>query len=83
MESTVIRDNGVLGPKPTQRSIELKMSTLNNRIRTALACFTAVVGFSIAGCDDKETLLDVETPDGGVEVERDVETGNVTVDVDE
>ncbi|MEZ6089973.1 MAG: hypothetical protein R3C05_18495 [Pirellulaceae bacterium] len=59
------------------------MKRLNKNFQMALVCFTAIVGLSITGCDDKETLLDVETPDGGVEVERDVETGNVTVDVDE
>lgn len=35
------------------------------------------------GCDRKEELIDVETPDGGVEVERDKETGEVDVDVDD
>ena len=33
------------------------------------------------GCDNKETLLDVNTPGGGVEVERDRDTGAVDVDV--
>jgi len=39
-------------------------------------------GFLLVGCDNKETLLDVETRDGGVEVERDRGTGEVTVDVE-
>jgi hypothetical protein len=32
------------------------------------------------GCEDKETVLDVETPSGQVEVERDRGTGEVDVE---
>jgi hypothetical protein len=32
------------------------------------------------GCSDKETLIDVETPGGQVEVERDRSTGEVDVE---
>jgi hypothetical protein len=38
-----------------------------------------VVAFTL-GCDNKETVLDVETPGGEVEVERDRDTGDVDVD---
>lgn len=34
-----------------------------------------------AGCENKETVLDVETPRGQVEVERDRDTGKVDVQV--
>jgi hypothetical protein len=35
----------------------------------------------LAGCERKETLVDIETPDGGgVEVERNVDTGEVEVE---
>ncbi|MFI4877045.1 MAG: hypothetical protein ACIALR_16955 [Blastopirellula sp. JB062] len=34
-----------------------------------------------SGCDQKEKMLDVETPQGEVEVERDRETGDVDVEV--
>lgn len=33
------------------------------------------------GCENKETMLDVETPRGQVEVERDRDTGKVDVQV--
>lgn len=36
--------------------------------------------FTLSGCDDKETVLDVETPEGDLEVERDVDTGEIEVD---
>jgi hypothetical protein len=34
-----------------------------------------------AGCENKETLLDAETPEGQVEVERNRDTGKVDVEV--
>ncbi|WDQ17285.1 hypothetical protein [Rhodopirellula sp. P2] len=42
-----------------------------------------VAGFIVTGCDRKETVLDVETPNGGVEVNRDIDDGSLSVDVDE
>ncbi|TWT93548.1 hypothetical protein [Neorhodopirellula pilleata] len=41
------------------------------------------VGLMLFGCDRKETVLDVDTPDGGVSVERDIDDGSISVDVDE
>ncbi len=42
----------------------------------------ATVGMVFAGCDNKETLLDVDAPNGGVEIQRNRDTGSVTVEVD-
>jgi len=42
-----------------------------------------VAGFVVSGCDNKETVLDIETPDGGVEVNRDIDDGSLSVDVEE
>jgi hypothetical protein len=36
-----------------------------------------------AGCENKETLLDVETPEGQVEIERNLDTGEVDVQATE
>jgi hypothetical protein len=50
----------------------------------ALALPQLILGLAVAvtlGCDNKETLMDVDTPNGGVEVERDRDTGEVDVDV--
>ena len=35
------------------------------------------------GCENKETLLDVETPEGQIEVERNLDTGEVDVQATE
>lgn len=37
---------------------------------------------ALVACDRKEKVLDVETPGGSVEVERDVDTGDVDVKVE-
>ncbi|EMI19352.1 signal peptide protein [Rhodopirellula maiorica SM1] len=59
------------------------MKMLSQSTWSLLATGMLLAGFTIVGCDNKETLLDVDTPDGGVEVERSLDTGEVTVDVDE
>lgn len=38
---------------------------------------------AFTGCDNKETIVDVNTPDGGVEVTRDRETGEIQIDTEE
>lgn len=45
------------------------------------AAFTA--GLLAFGCDRKETVLEIDTPDGGVTVQRDVDDGSISVDVGE
>jgi len=49
-------------------------------LSTGLLTF-ALVG--VVGCDDKEEVLDIETPGGEVEVERDRDTGAVEIDADD
>jgi hypothetical protein len=36
---------------------------------------------SFVGCERKERVLDVETPGGSVEVDRNIDTGEVDVEV--
>ncbi|QDT41672.1 hypothetical protein Pan241w_17350 [Gimesia alba] len=38
--------------------------------------------FTLTGCDNKEKVLDVETPGGEIEIERDKDSGAVGVEVD-
>jgi len=38
---------------------------------------------ALAGCAREEPIMHVETPSGDVEVNRNLDTGEVTVDVDE
>ncbi|QEG00639.1 hypothetical protein Mal15_47100 [Stieleria maiorica] len=47
-----------------------------------LASLIALVA-CVSGCQQKETLLDVDTPNGGVEIQRDKDGGNVTVEIGE
>ena len=43
----------------------------------------ALAGFALAACERKETVFEMETPGGKVEVERDKESGAVEVQVDD
>ncbi len=47
-------------------------------------CAVVLFGVSLmafSGCEQKEKVLDVETPSGEIEVERDPETGDTDVEV--
>lgn len=47
-------------------------------------CYMTVMAAGLAtGCDQKEDVLEIETPGAEVDVERDTETGEVEIDVDE
>jgi proline racemase len=46
-----------------------------------LFCAVLVMPATIVGCAEKEKVVDIETPAGEVEVERDVDTGDTEVDV--
>lgn len=59
------------------------MKLFNTSI-SGLMTILAIAAFAgLAGCEQKEEVLDVETPGGEVEVESDEETGAVDVDVDD
>ncbi|QDU09810.1 hypothetical protein [Gimesia aquarii] len=42
----------------------------------------STVALTLVGCDNKEKVLDVETPGGEIEIERNRDTGAVDVEVD-
>lgn len=42
----------------------------------------AVVPFTITGCEQDRDLMEVETPEGEVEVEEDADTGALEVEED-
>lgn len=44
-------------------------------------CALLVMPAAIVGCAEKEKIVDIETPAGEVEVERNVDTGETEVDV--
>jgi hypothetical protein len=58
------------------------MNLIQSTFRLLALVAAMFAGFLFVGCDNKETVLDVDTPDGGVEVERDRSTGELTVDVE-
>jgi hypothetical protein len=44
------------------------------------SCFAT---FTLTGCDRKERVLDVQTPAGDVKVDRNIDTGEVEVDIND
>jgi hypothetical protein len=54
--------------------------------RSVTTMFASLLVFgslcSITGCERKEKVLDIETPNGNIEVERSTGTGKVDVDID-
>jgi len=46
-------------------------------LTTLLLVMTAV-----AGCDDNEDVIEIETPDGSIEVERDKDTNALDVTIE-
>jgi len=46
------------------------------------SCFAGVGMCALTGCERKEKVIDVETPGGDVEVERNKDTGKVDVEVE-
>lgn len=46
------------------------------------SCFSGVGMCALTGCERKEKVLDIETPASDVAVERNIETGEVDVEVE-
>ena len=44
---------------------------------------TCLVAMMLAGCERKERVVDIETPVGDVKVDRNIDTGEVEVKVNE
>jgi hypothetical protein len=47
-----------------------------------VSCCAGVGVCAFTGCERKEKVIDVETPGGDVEVERNIDTGAVDVEVE-
>jgi hypothetical protein len=59
------------------------MNRAHEAVRYYLVSLAVLAAFVVSGCDNKETVLDVEGPDGGgVAIEKDRDTGAISVDVD-
>jgi hypothetical protein len=57
------------------------MKTILDTIYAFLLIAALATGAVLVGCDDKESIVDIDTPNGGVEVERDRDDGGISVDV--
>jgi hypothetical protein len=54
----------------------------SGQFAAATFVLTACLGaFSLLGCERKERVLDVKTPEGSLEVDRNIDTGEVDVEV--
>jgi hypothetical protein len=56
------------------------MSAVNVRLVATASCLAL---FSFAGCERKERVLDVQTPGADVQVDRNIDSGEVEVDVND
>jgi hypothetical protein len=54
-----------------------------SRIWTAAATALILTAGLLAGCERKEKILDIETPEGGIEVERSLDSGEIDVEVED
>lgn len=61
----------------------MRRDTRGPWILSGVAALFLTTAFTLAGCDNKEEVLDIETPNGEVEVEQDQDTGAIDVEVDE
>lgn len=60
------------------------MNATKDMMRAFLLISAFAMSFLLVGCDNEETLLDVDTPDGGgVEIERSLDTGALDIEVGE
>lgn len=57
------------------------LESLASIVMAIFFCGLLAMPAAIVGCAEKETILDVETPRGEVEVERDIRTGETDVEV--
>ncbi|MCW1883395.1 hypothetical protein OKA04_01555 [Luteolibacter flavescens] len=52
-------------------------------IKIAALALGSLAAFSSMSCNRKEKVLDIKTPGGSIEVERDKKSGEVDIQVDE
>ena len=54
---------------------------LNHKTALTLFAFAAICTFTFVGCEQREKVLDIDTPEGSVEVERSTDSGDISVKV--
>ncbi|MEQ8851959.1 hypothetical protein [Gimesia sp.] len=59
----------------------MKISIFKISLNTLALMLMVYSSFTLAGCEQKEKVLDVETPSGELEIERDKSDGSVGVEL--
>ena len=62
------------------------MKAISTQLKTTIRIFSivgATMTFCLSSCERKEKVIDVETPAGSLEVEKNKDTGAVDVEVSE
>jgi hypothetical protein len=58
----------------------LKNVKANRLLSAAIATVATLGTIGLTGCERKEKIVDIETPGANVEVERNIDTGEVEVE---
>ena len=56
---------------------------MKNLSLATVAPFLALIALGTTSCDRKEKVLDVDTPSGGIEIERDKKSGEIEMKVED
>ncbi|MCA9004092.1 MAG: hypothetical protein KDA70_02375 [Planctomycetaceae bacterium] len=59
----------------------MKNNIINSCFLSIALMLMSATAFTLAGCEEKEKVLDIETPGGELEIERDKSDGNIGVDL--
>lgn len=59
----------------------MKNNIINSCFLSLALMLMSATAFTLAGCEEKEKVLDIETPDGELEILRDKGDGDVGVDL--
>jgi len=72
-----------MGKGDVTRPFNHPIQTMKNPIRLITPLLATTCLFAGAACQRKEKVLDIKTPGGGIEVERDKKSGEVDIKVEE
>lgn len=70
-------------PRESQSNQVAKQIAMNAKSMNRILMIGAALFLGATGCKQKEKVLDVDTPGGGIEVERDKKSGEVDIKIQE
>jgi hypothetical protein len=76
------KPSALLGANVMATNIAKRRSGWLVALYLLMSSFAGVGMCALTGCERKEKVIDIETPGADVEVERNVDTGQVDVEVD-